>query len=309
MRIKNFQPKKQSVKDALEQFAEGAFQASQLGLTLALWREMIEKRAEIVLTLSGALVPAGLRTCVVECIRNKWVNAIVSTGANITHDLAASFGEDYLCWKGESDEHLRRKKTSRIYDIATPDKSSVTFEKEMQKLLAALPQKEYTPSQLLREIGLQIKDKNSFVTEAAKHDIPIFCPALSDSILGIQVWMFQQDNELSVNELGDVGVLIDYMYSLRKAKKKTGLIVLGGGVSKNFALQAALIPEKPYDYAIQITSDVPQYGGLSGATLEEAVSWGKIKPKAKTAVVYCDATIAFPLLVSALKEKKGLNIL
>lgn len=302
MRIKNFQPKK-SVHEALEQFSAGAFQARQLGSAYKIWREMINKNAEIVLTLSGALVPAGLRACVVECIQNKWINVIVSTGANVTHDLAAAFGEDYLCWKGESDEQLRRKKISRIYDIATPDKSSIKFEREMQRLLALLPQREYTPSQLLREIGSRIKDKNSFVATAAKRGVPIYCPALSDSIFGIQVWLFQQDSALRINELGDLGVLIDYMYSVRKAKKKTGIIVLGGGVPKNFALQATLLPQKPYDYAIQITSDVPQYGGLSGATLEEAISWGKIKPKAKTAIVYCDATIAFPMIVSAMKKK------
>jgi len=92
------------------------------------------------------------------------------------------------------------------------------------------------------------------------------------------------------------------MYELRAAGKKTGVIILGGGVPKNYAIQSVLIPGKPHDYAVQITTDSPYFGGLSGATLEEGISWGKIKPSAKTSTVYCDCTIAFPLIVSALKE-------
>lgn len=303
MKIKQFQPNKQTAKKILEQFSKGSFQARQLGRAFEIWQEMIEKKAEIVLTLSGALVPAGMRGCLVECIKNGWINVLVSTGANLTHDLASSFGEEYVCWKGESDAELRKKKASRIYDIISPDSSSIKFEKEIQKILSKL-EGEYTPSELLREIGLRLKNKNSIVATAAKKNVPIFCPALSDSILGFQIWMYQQDHNLKANEIKDLQRIFDYMYEARKAKKKLGVIILGGGVPKNFAIQAALIPGKPYDYAVQITTDAPQFGGLSGASLEEAISWGKIKEKAKISTVFSDSTIAFPLLVSALKEIK-----
>ncbi len=300
MKVKEFEPKEQSAKEILSQFSSGAFQARQLGTAFDIMKEMVKNKAKIILTVSGALVPAGLRKCIVEWIENGWVGSIVSTGANLTHDLASSFGEEYYFWHGESDAELRKKSASRIYDIVSPDKSSIKFEEEIQKILSELGG-EMTPSQLLYEIGKRIKDKSSIVGSAAKKNVPIYCPALSDSILGFQVWMHQQDHDLKINEIKDLQRILDYMYSLQK-NDKLGVIILGGGVPKNFALQAALIT-KQYDYAIQISTDKVEFGGLSGASLEEAISWGKIKPGANVCKVDCDATIAFPLLVSALKEE------
>lgn len=304
--IRQFEPKKQTAKEILEQFAGISFQARQLGRAYEVCRDMIsDKDCSVILTLSGALVPAGLRLCVTEMIKNGWVKAIVSTGANLTHDLANAFGEEYLYWSGkEKDSELRKKKSSRIYDVISPDSSSIKFEKDIQKILAGISG-EHTPSSLLKEIGNHISDKNSIVGSAAKNNIPIYCPALSDSILGFQIWMYQQDHRLKVNEMKDLQKIFDWMYELRAAKKKTGVIILGGGVPKNYAIQAALLPEKPHDYLVQITTDNPVFGGLSGASLEEGISWGKVKPEARLASVVCDCTIAFPLIVSALKEELG----
>ncbi len=304
--IKQFQPKKQTAKEILEQFSGISFQARQLGRAYEICREMISDRnCKVILTLSGALVPAGLRLCVSEMIRNGWVHAIISTGANLTHDLANAFGEEYLYWSGkEKDIELRNKKTSRIYDVISPDSSSIKMEKELQKILEKI-KGEHTPSSLLKEIGMHISDKDSIVGSAAKHNVPIYCPALSDSILGFQIWMYQQDHDLKVNEIKDLQKIFDWMYEMRAAKQKTGVIILGGGVPKNYAIQAALLPEKPHDYLVQITTDNPVFGGLSGASLEEGISWGKVKPQARLATVVCDCTIAFPLIVSALKEEFG----
>lgn len=306
--IRQFVPKKQTVREALEQFAGISFQARQLGRAYGICRDMIaDKDCKVILTLSGALVPAGLRMCVSEMIKSGWIQAIVSTGANLTHDLANAFGEEYLYWSGkEKDEELRKKKTSRIYDVISPDSSSIKMEKELQKILAKISG-EHAPSSLLKEIGNRISDKDSIVGSAAKNSVPIYCPALSDSILGFQIWMHQQDHNLRVNEMKDLQKIFDWMYELRAAKKKTGAIILGGGVPKNYAIQAALLPEKPHDYLVQITTDNPVFGGLSGASLEEGISWGKVKPRAKMAAVICDCAIAFPLIVSALKEELGIR--
>ncbi len=304
--IKQFDPKKQTAREILEQFAGISFQARQLGRAYEVCRGMIsDKDCSVILTLSGALVPAGLRLCISEMIRNSWVQAIVSTGANLTHDLANAFGEEYLYWSGkEKDEELRKKKTSRIYDVISPDSSSIKMEKDLQKIFERISG-EHTPSSLLKEIGNHINDENSIVGCAAKHNVPIYCPALSDSILGFQIFLHQQDHDLKVNEIKDLQKIFDWMYGLRAAKKKSGVIILGGGVPKNYAIQAALLPGKPHDYLVQITTDSPVFGGLSGASLEEGISWGKVKPQAKLATVVCDCTIAFPLIVSALKEELG----
>lgn len=299
-KVTQFQPKKLTAKQILKQFSSCSFQAYQLGRAYEICRKMIfDKKCDVILTLSGALVPGGMRNCITQCIKNNWVQAIISTGANVTHDLMSAFGEEYI-HSVDKDEKLRKKGLSRIYDIVSPDESSIKFEKEIQKLL---PRGEYTPSELLENIGKKIRDRNSFVAAASKKRIPIFCPGISDSILGFQIWMHQQETSLRINEIRDLEKIFDYMYELRKKRKKTGVIILGGGVPKNFALQASIIPGKPYDYAVQITTDVPHFGGLSGADLEEGISWGKIKPAADIATVNCDVTIAFPLIVSALKEK------
>lgn len=304
--IRQFNPKRQTAREILEQFAGISFQARQLGRAYEICREMIaDKDCRVILTLSGALVPAGLRLCVSEMIKSGWVHAIISTGANLTHDLANAFGEEYIYWSGgKKDEELRKQKTSRIYDVISPDSSSIKMEKELQKILEKISG-EHAPSSLLKEIGMHISDKDSIVGSAAKHNIPIYCPALSDSILGFQVWMRQQDHDLRVNEMKDLQKIFDWMYEMRAAKQKTGVIILGGGVPKNYAIQAALLPEKPHDYLVQITTDNPVFGGLSGASLEEGISWGKVKPQARLASVVCDCTIAFPLIVSALKEELG----
>jgi deoxyhypusine synthase len=128
--------------------------------------------------------------------------------------------------------------------------------------------------------------------------VPIICPGLPDSIVGFQLWMYSESNDFSLNPLDDTSKLVNLVYDA----KKSGIIILGGGWPKHFALFANTFKEG-VDLAVQITMDRPEPGGLSGATLEEAVSWSKVKSVDKAVTVICDATIAFPLIVAAALER------
>jgi deoxyhypusine synthase len=151
-------------------------------------------------------------------------------------------------------------------------------------------------AKLLREIGLRLDDRNSFLRAAARHEIPVFAPALADSILGLQAWLYSQDHEFIIDSLLDVREMVE----LAGKAEKPGAVLLGGGVPKNFVLQSMLLTPRAFEYAIQITMDRPEHGGLSGATLEEAKSWGKVSPNARLVTVVGDATVIFPLLIAAL---------
>lgn len=276
----------------------GVFQAGALARATSVWEQALKSRSKIVLSVAGALVPGGLRQVIAELVRDGYVDVLVTTGANITHDLAICFGEEYYVYGGQKDAELRKKSVSRIYDVISPDRSAITFEREIQKIFSQIPEGEYSSPELIWEIGKRIKDEGSIVRQAFLKKIPVYVPALEDSILGIQLWIHSQDRKVKPGPLKDIAQVTDWMYE----NKNRAAIMLGGGVPKNFALQSGLIPG-PYRYAIQITLDRPEGGGLSGATLEEAVSWGKLDEKSKHATVYSDSTICFPLMVAALRTR------
>jgi len=290
-----------TVNDLMKEYAAcGVFQAGNAGCAVDIYEEMIKKKVPVMLSFAGALVPGGLRNVISECIRAGYANLVVTTGANVTHDLAIAFGEKYFrCSHHSDDKKMREEGASRIYDITSPDKTSEGFEKEIQKIFSKLPEKEYTTPELMRAVGEHITDENSIVRQCFLKNVPLFVPALEDSIFGIQLWMHTQDRAgIKVNHLRDVKEIHDWVY----AHEKRGIVILGGGVPKNYVLQSALIPG-PHSYAIQITTAKEEDGGLSGATLEEAVSWGKLDEKTRMADVRADATIVFPLIVAALKER------
>jgi len=306
-RVEDFKiNKKTSVDDLAKRFRNCAFNARRLGEATDIMEEMIkDKKCVKFLGLSGAMVPAGMRKIIVEMIRNKWVNIIVSTGANMTHDLASCFGEKYVhCEPSKiNDLELNKKGFDRIYDVISPVKTMATMERNIQKILEEIGEGEYSTFELMSEIGKRIKDKESIVRNAYEKNVKIIIPAFVDSILGIQVWMYAQDHKFRINEMKDLGYLIDLNFDLKREGRSTGALVLRGGVPKNFIFQSVLLADKPHKYLVQIVTQGPEYGDLTGATLEEAISWGKADEKSKLCTLYCDPTIALPIIVSALKER------
>ena len=141
-------------------------------------------------------------------------------------------------------------------------------------------------------------DENSFVYQAAKNNVPIFSPGFQDSALGLQVFLFNQEHELVVDATKDMKELADIVYD----SKKTGAIILGGGISKHYTIASNLL-RGGLDYAVQITTAQPYDGSLSGARLNEAISWGKVKEEGVISTIQGDATIIFPLLIAAVYEE------
>ena len=144
-----------------------------------------------------------------------------------------------------------------------------------------------------------VEEDAGIAAAAYESDVPIYCPAVADSVLGLQAWMYSQTSDFSLDALKDMTPLTDLAYDAERA----GCLLVGGGVPKNFTLQTMLVTPDAYDYAVQITMDPASTGGLSGATLDEARSWGKLKKDARNVTVTGDATVYLPLLVAAARER------
>jgi deoxyhypusine synthase len=252
----------------------------------------------VFLTLSGALVPAGFRHVIHDLITGEYVNVLVTTGANMVHDMVEALGYRHIIGSFQAeDRRLRDENIGRIGDVFIEQKAFQALEKWLYQTVEAIPEEKrrrISGAELLCEIGKRIKDKESILAAAAEKNVPVICPAFIDSIAGFQMWMFGQDKTLRLDPFLDTKTIMDTVYEA----KKVGIIILGGGVPKHFALFANTFRDG-VDAAVQITMDRPEPGGLSGASLEEAISWGKVKPKGKAVTVICDATIAFPLIVAA----------
>lgn len=280
----------------------GVLGAGKIGEAAKLTAEMFSNPDYTVfLTIAGALVPAGLRKVIRDLIDQEYVNVIVTTGANMVHDMVEALGYKHV--KGSffaEDKKLKDKDIGRIGDIYIQQKAFKHLETWLFQILETIPEekrKHMSIAELLLEIGKQIKDDNSILATATRKNVPIICPAFVDSIAGFHLWVFGQDKKLVINPLLDVSRLMDVVYEA----KKVGMIILGGGLPKHFALFANTFREG-VDSAVQITMDRPEPGGLSGAPLEEAISWGKIKSEGEGVTVICDATIAFPLIVASALE-------
>jgi deoxyhypusine synthase len=283
----------------------GVLGAGKVGKAAELAKEMFSDRNYTVfLTLAGPLVPGGLRQIIRDLIEQEYVNVIVTTGANMVHDMVEALGHHH--WIGTflaEDKELKTQEIGRIGDIYIEQDAFKSLEEWMSKTLESIPEEKrerISTTELLFEIGKKISDPESILATAAKKEVPIISPGIVDSIAGFHMWMFGQDKKLRIDPLLDTHKLVDIVYEA----KKSGIIILGGGWPKHFALFANTFREG-VDCAIQITMDRPEPGGLSGATLKEAISWGKVKPEGKEVTVICDVTIAFPLIVASALEGLG----
>jgi deoxyhypusine synthase len=234
-----------------------------------------------------------------DLIKGRHIDVLVSTGANLTHDIIEAIGcRHYRGTAFCNDIELRHDEINRIYDVYLPNEAFEHFEEFMQSVFGKLePGSTISISELLQHIGKNLK---SGILHTAYHkNIPIYCPAVQDSMVGLQYWLFSQTNKVTVDAFADMPGLMDRCFTTKKA----GTLLVGGGVPKNFILQSMLMTPNGFDYAVQLTGDRPDLGGLSGATLDEARSWGKITEEAQAVTVYGDATITLPILVAAVMER------
>jgi deoxyhypusine synthase len=304
-----------SVSDTLKAFSQTSFQSRSLAHCFQVLMAMMKdpERPTVFMGLAGAMVPAGMRKVLKDFMELHVVDVLVSTGANLSHDLLEALGfHHYIPKKSLPDKELLRLGIDRIYDTYVYESHFMEADKFVMEFAEELEPRSYSTREFLGLLGRTLKDPDSILATAAKEGIPIFCPAINDSSIGMALAALRQRQE----EMGKKPLILDPLkdnleiLEIKLKSPRTGAIYVGGGVPKNYIQQlkiaASIIgKEVPgHDYAIQITTDDPKWGGLSGCTFEEAVSWGKISLGARYATVYLDATIGLPLLLRGLIELK-----
>lgn len=283
----------------------GVMGAGKIAKAARIFKKMIDDKECIVfLGLAGAMVPGGMREIVVDVLRRGYVDVLVTTGANLTHDLIEALGGEHCKGSEHADDsELNNKGIDRIYDVFMQNKAYEMLEKFFREVYPKLP-REMNTREFLYEIGSYVEDKDSILRVCHEKNIPIFCPAISDSGIGLMIWgnLVKGGNvpKLRVDAFDDLREMMNITWS----DKKCGVFYVGGGVPKNFIQQAMQFSNKQFgaEYGVQITMDRPEHGGSSGAPLREGVSWGKMNAKGEHVTVICDSTIALPLIYSAVVD-------
>ena len=290
-----------SVNELVKQMdSAGVLGAGRLGKAVNICEAMIkDKDCKVFLGLAGPLVPGGMREIVIELIEKKWVDVVVTTGATLTHDLGEALG--YRHYQGSADaddEELNKKGFDRVYESLMPNKIYEGMEDFIAKNFDTLKDKK-SIREFLWEIG-RLTPKKSILKACFENKIPIFCPAISDSGIGLMIWgQLAKGKASETRAFEDLKEIIDIAWTA----KKCGVIYFGGGVPKNYIQQSMQLAPKMASYGVQVTMDRPEPGGSSGAELKEGISWGKMNPKAKFVDLICDATIAMPIIYAALNER------
>ncbi len=288
-----------TVDELLVRMKDGCgFTGKRLGQAAELLYDMYKDRnCTVFLGLAGALIPGGMRNVIGSLIDTGIVDAIVTTGANITHDIIESIEPSHFHGTVEKDDKkLHEEDMSRIYDTLMPQKAFSNFEERIQEILEIVPSETVLGTwELLAHIGKEINDEKSILKKAYMKKIPIYSPSIIDSMLGMQIHFAAQITGIKIDILKDQGEIMNLAYEARR----TGAIILAGGVPKHYIFQNVLLKEG-LNYAIQITMDRPEHGGVSGASMKEAVSWGKVSGEGKWIDVIGDVTLILPFLITSL---------
>lgn len=316
--------KKYNVVPLVDAFEKMAFQARNLNRAAKIYEKMLnDKDTTVILTLAGSLFSAGLKKVVYDMIMNNMVDAIVSTGAiMVDQDFFEALGfKHYIGSPAVDDNELRELMIDRIYDTFIDEEELRICDETTAKIFDSLEPKPYSSRELLWEFGKYLeknggpKVDDSVIYAAYKKNVPIFVPAFSDCSAGFGFVMHQTknpDNHISLDSAKDFLELT----KIKINSKETGIFMVGGGVPKNFTqdivVAADILQENPpmHKYAIQITVADERDGGLSGSTLKEASSWGKVETTYEQ-MIYSEATIAMPLIVgyayhkNAFKEREA----
>ncbi len=305
-----------SVSELVSEYGKAGIGAADLHEAVDVTASMFEE-STVLFGLAGAMVPAGMRRLVADLIREGHVDVLVTTGANLTHDAIEAIGGKHHHGRAdhpelterEHDEKLREEEVDRIYNVYLPQEHFAQFESHLRaEVFESIGEEVVSIAAFTRELGranAEVNDRDGIEADpgiaaaAYEHDVPVYVPAIQDSVLGLQAWLNSQISGFSLDALQDMSELNDIAYEA----DSTGAFVVGGGVPKNYVLQTMLVTPSAYDYAVQLTMDPPQTGGLSGATLEEARSWGKLETEARNVSVYADATITLPFVVAGALDR------
>lgn len=330
-KVKSIEVNPKSISQLLEDMSQTGFQGRKLAESVSVLERMIkDENTTIFMGYAGSMSTTGQWKMVNWLIKNRFIDVLVSTGANISEDIVEAMGFSY--YRGThltDDKELFRKGVNRYHDVHGKESDYMEMTELIKDFILELDENNnYTSRKFLHLFGKWLGEReiNSIVTVAAENKVPIFCPAIADSPFGDAALIAKsQGFKLTIDAIGDY---IEFM-SLGDKVRDTGVFYIGGGVPKDFIQLFAVtgdllyqdrkIPNRerglnregtgpeetyyPHKYAVQITTDSPQWGGLSGCTFEEAISWGKEADNGNFVQCYCDATIALPIITHALAER------
>lgn len=291
-------------RELMKCFSSTGFQATNFAKAIDILRDAIQDKAFVYLGYTSNMVSSGLRDVFKWLIKNKKVNVIVTTAGGIEEDIIKCFGDFHLGDFRTSGEHLRKKGINRIGNIFVSNNRYVEFEKFFQEILEEFYARQKSSGKLTttseiiwklgEEVGKKEKGEESICYWAWKNKIKIYCPAILDGAIGDNVYFFKFKNPDFVLDISeDIKQFNDTTLGL----KKSAALILGSGIVKHCILNANML-RNGADYAVYINNAQEFDGSDADVLPEEAVSWGKILPKAKSIKVFGDATILVPLLVS-----------
>ncbi len=303
--------------DLLEQFRGTSIQARNLGRCLEVWENALAdpKRPTIFLGLAGPLIAAGLRKVLRDLVDWGLVDVVVSTGAVMYQDLYQTIGGKH--WKGTptaDDVALRELYLDRIYDTYVDELKFEETDRAIGRVTDEFPARPASSREYLGFLGRRFPSRDSILATAARRGVPVFSPALIDSSIGIGLTLHYQANRGRKERFVLDAVRDNYeLVQILAASPRTAVIYIGGGTPKNWINDGIVMANYAFGregeghyYAIQLTTDVPHWGGLSGSTLDEAQSWGKIAKTATRSMAHVEASIGLPLLAGALWSHRRL---
>jgi deoxyhypusine synthase len=277
----------------------GGFMAPRVYRAVEIMKEMISSNSTNFLSFTGNLIATGIRGVISQLIRKRIFHVVITTCGAIDHDIARSFGAKYSCGEFEYDDvFLNKIEIHRLGNVLIPlEDYGPLIEKIVRKYLPEIikDKEEISPSELLREFGSKIEDKNSILRAAYEANVPIFVPGIIDGAFGTNLFFYSKMNKLKLNLFKDMEILLNIVFD----SKKTGALIIGGGISKHHVIWWNQFKEG-LDYCVYITTAMEYDGSLSGAMPKEAISWGKIKPTAKHIAIIGEASIILPLIASCI---------
>lgn len=317
-----------NTSELLRALGKTAFTARVLGEAVDVAEDMLRNKTWTVLTLSGAMTMAGLSQVIVEMIERGWINCLIATGALVGHGLTEDIGlQHFKADPALPDTRYFELRLNRVYDVLEPEENLDQLERQVRAILSALADDERPEAlgthELLRRMGERLPGAG-VLQAAARHEVPVFIPAFTDSELGLDFAVFNEHRRrqglpgLRYDAFRDLLRYAELCKANARNRQPMGIFTIGGGVPRNWAQQVAPFvdisnsrlgdgdPVPRFSYGIRICPDPVHYGHLSGSTYSEAVSWGKFVPRSeggRFAEVPMDATVAWPLIVRALVER------
>jgi deoxyhypusine synthase len=280
----------------------GGFQAPHLSTAVDILEKMIkDKECVRFFSFPANIISTGVRSIIKEMVKRRWFDIIITTCGTLDHDIARSFKDYYQGSFLMDDKELHKAGIHRLGNVLIPKESyGEIIEKKMRVWLKEIysQKKDLATYEFCWEIGKRLKE-DSILYWSWKNQIPVIVPGITDGAVGYQIWQFWQDHkDFNVNVWKDEQYLSDTIWNA----KKTGALIIGGGISKHHVIWWNQFKEG-LDYAVYITTATELDGSLSGAQTREAISWGKIKEEAKHINIFAEVTIVLPFIYSSLLKR------